>query len=71
MQLQYSMYRFATREEAREWLRAGEFNPVHLPGLMGVWRDADGQYVEAFKNQAHGWTVAQWREPNPDNYICE
>ncbi len=67
--IDYTFYTFDTRDEARAWL--AEYGFKHMTGTLGVWERADGQEVEAFKNQHGYWTVARYVARNPDNFISE
>jgi hypothetical protein len=68
--MQYSLYIFPTREQAREWLRAGGWGPVERPNVPGLW--ANGTHTaQAFVNMSGTWTIQRYVEPDPANFICE
>lgn len=66
---------FGTREEARQWLLDNDYTPrsswLPINTTPGLWCKVTGEAVQAFASLAGGWTVQDYREPHPANFICE
>lgn len=68
----YDMRVFETRQEARDWLVRNYYDPAPVTERgYGLWFNAHGKYVQAFRNLCGSWTVQDYKHPDASQYIMD